>query len=201
MTLRPAFNLFLISAVRGLAHSLAESARLPFTKTSRPSSAVATRSAFEGCASSVKVLRKYRASEVSVLRNQIHSGVWASTGLPGPLIAPMLISAERFYGMPLSRGNSADLVKRLNPRPLLLLHNEDDPIIPASEARALHAAYPRSRLVVFPALPASDARAAAFGRWGSHSKEFVLHREAWLSAVQALLTEVLGSAASSSGAP
>ncbi len=84
------------------------------------------------------------------------SFVSASTGLPRLVVLPILWSAEHLHGVPLGRGRAIDVVGAIPPRPVLLIQNEADPIVPVEHCRRLAAAMPGAEVWITAAPPAAD---------------------------------------------
>lgn len=107
----------------------------------------------------------------------------ASTGLPSLMFgAPFLWSARHLYGLQLDRAQALTVVGSLAPRPLLLIHDADDPIVPVAQARALAAAYPGAELWVT-ATPAAEWPEDIRNAWGTHAKSYALQPEAYAARV------------------
>lgn len=65
----------------------------------------------------------------------------AFTGLPSFPFAPLVVGlAERQTGLRAAHIAPLNAIARISPRPVLLVHGEADPLIPASESHALFAA-------------------------------------------------------------
>lgn len=113
--------------------------------------------------------------------------VAASSGIPAPLLYPVLWSAETLHGVPVSWANAVDVTPRLDPGALLVIHVERDPIVPRAHADRLADSAPRAKLWVVPAPPADDPVVAAAGPWGTHGRAFLLQPKAFVDRVTAHL--------------
>src|SRR5436309_5974121 len=106
--------------------------------------------------------------------------VGASTGLPRLVVLPILWSAEHLHGVPLGRGRAIDVVGAIPPRPVLLIQNEADPIVPVEHCRRLAAAMPGAEVWITAAPPAADPLIATQGRWGMHTRSYKLYPGAYV---------------------
>ena len=109
--------------------------------------------------------------------------VGASTGLPRLVVLPILWSAEHLHGVPLGRGRAIDVVGAIPPRPVLLIQNEADPIVPVDHCRRLAAAMPGAEVWITAAPPAADPLIATQGRWGMHTQSYKLYGEEYVARV------------------
>jgi hypothetical protein len=63
----------------------------------------------------------------------------AATGLPTPLAAAFVWSAEHLHGLPLARGGTVEALTGKTMPPVLLINDTHDPIVPPDHARRLAA--------------------------------------------------------------
>lgn len=111
----------------------------------------------------------------SIIRSFAH----ASTGLPGFLFgAPFVWSAQHLHGLQLDRARAVDIIASIAPRPVLLIHDADDPIVPVAQARALAAAYPGAELWVT-STPESERPPRLHSAWGTHAQSYALQPETY----------------------
>jgi alpha-beta hydrolase superfamily lysophospholipase len=92
----------------------------------------------------------------------------AVTGLPLPILAPVLWSWEHVYGAPFRRARAVDVIGSLRSRPVLLIHAESDPIVPVEHCRRLSAADPSAEVWIVPTHPLS----ATNEPWGMHAQVY-----------------------------
>ena len=85
--------------------------------------------------------------------------------------------------MPQPDESALDIGKRLDGRKLLLIHNEADPVSPASGARKLKAALPDAELWITPPPPADHPLMRNAGRQGSHVLSYLLYPDAFVEKV------------------
>ena len=116
--------------------------------------------------------------------------VSAATGLPRFVLAPFLWSAEHVHGFPLGRGRAIDVAGRIAPRPVLLIHNEADPIVPVAHAKQLAAAIPSAETWITPAPPAKSPVSPTRSPWGAHVNSYRLDRGAYVARVVRFFDEV-----------
>lgn len=97
------------------------------------------------------------------VEDNVADGVRLLTGLPAFPFAPLLIwFGERETGVDLSEVRPVDDVARIAPRPLLLIHGSDDPLLPLSQSeRLLAAAGEPKQLAIIPGAGHGDYLAAA----------------------------------------
>jgi pimeloyl-ACP methyl ester carboxylesterase len=118
----------------------------------------------------------------------------AATGLPGWLVAPVLWSAEHLHGIPLDRGRAIDVVGRIAPRPVLIIHNAGDPIVPLSHAERLLGAIGGATIWVTPIpLAGTPASELAAGRFGTHIKSYLLDPAGYVARVTAFFDRAVGA--------
>jgi len=109
--------------------------------------------------------------------------VSAQTGLPVFVVVPLLWSAEHLHGVPLSRGRAIDVVGAIPPRPVLLIQNAEDPIVPVEHCRRLAAAIPGSEVWITAAPSAEHPLRVSQGRWGMHTQSYKLYPEEYVERV------------------
>ncbi|PWR22782.1 alpha/beta hydrolase [Zavarzinia aquatilis] len=110
-------------------------------------------------------------------------GLIASTGLPEFVADAVLWSARHFWGLADEAGRGIEVTGSLGARPWLVIQSAADPIVPAGEGEALAAADPAARLWLTPAPAADDPLLLEAGAWGSHARDYLLAREAWVDRV------------------
>jgi pimeloyl-ACP methyl ester carboxylesterase len=107
----------------------------------------------------------------------------AATGVPAALFGgPFLWSAERLHGLRLGEARAIDVIGTIAPRPVLLIHDQDDPIVPVAQARALALAYPGAELWVTETPDAELAR-RDLGGFGTHVQSYRLQPDAYAQRV------------------
>jgi len=119
------------------------------------------------------------------LSSILPNAVGASAGAPAFLMHPIIWSAEAFYGLPVSWAGAEDIAPRLAPGVLLLIHDEADPIVPVEHAKRLSALAPEAKHWITTPLPDDHPLMVEAGRWGSHSRTYVLHPEEFVDRVTA----------------
>jgi pimeloyl-ACP methyl ester carboxylesterase len=118
----------------------------------------------------------------------------AATGLPTVLFtAPFRWSAQHLHGVVLDRARAIDIVGSLSPRPLLIVHDEADPIVPVEQARALHAANPSSELWIT-STPADQLRPELRTRFGTHCASYQTYPDAYTERVTAFFDRIFARA-------
>jgi hypothetical protein len=127
--------------------------------------------------------------------------VSAATGLPRFVLTPFLWSAEHLHGVPLGRGRVVDVAGAIAPRPVLLIHNAADPIVPVDHCRRLAAAIPTAETWITPAPPPSSPVSPSRSPWGAHVNSYRLDRGAYVSHVVRFFDEVFVRAFAGGAAP
>ncbi|MEO8603939.1 MAG: alpha/beta fold hydrolase [bacterium] len=111
----------------------------------------------------------------------------AATGLPALLFgAPFIWSAEHLHGVRLDQARAIDIMGTLAPRPVLLIHDAADPIVPVEQARALAAAYPDAELWIT-STPPEQVPPELHTRFGTHAGSYILNRDAYVDRVTQFL--------------
>lgn len=119
-------------------------------------------------------------STFATLEDNIHDGVRVSTGLPSFPFAPIIL----YFGEQAADARITDLrpidqIGQIAPRPLLLMHGEQDPLLDVQNAHRLYAAAGEPKtLVLFPT--------------GLHVGLIENDRALWVGAVDAFLERVFG---------
>ncbi len=122
----------------------------------------------------------------------------ASTGLPTALFsAPFLWSAEYLHGIPLGRARAVDVVGALAPRPVLLIHDAADPIVPVEQVRQLAAAYSGADVWIT-STPPGDLPDDARTPFGTHCRSYSLHPDEYTARVVAFLDRTFAAAPAAS---
>ncbi len=107
----------------------------------------------------------------SIVPNFAH----AATGLPALMFsAPFLWSAEHLHRIPLG-ARAVDVIGRIAPRRVLLIHDEADPIVPVEHCRLLARADPTAEVWITYSPPEAMPRDVARSPWGTHARSFALH--------------------------
>jgi len=118
----------------------------------------------------------------------------ASTGLPAFLFgAPFIWSAQHLHGLQLDRAQALAVIGSLAPRPLLLIHDDADPIVPVAQARALAQAYPGAELWIT-STPEAERPPAVQSRFGTHAGSYQLQPEAYADRVTAFFDRTFAPA-------
>jgi pimeloyl-ACP methyl ester carboxylesterase len=111
----------------------------------------------------------------------------AATGLPSLLFgAPFIWSAQHLHGLALDQAHAVDVIGSLAPRPVLLIHNAADPIVPLEQARALAQAYPGAELWIT-STPDAELPPALRTRFGTHARSYTLNPAAYADRVTQFL--------------
>jgi len=106
-------------------------------------------------------------------RTAFTGAITAETGLPGVLLLPAAIAAERFFGLPAPGRRPLDVGKTLT-LPVLLVQDPLDPVTRAEFASELAATNPNVRLWLAPAVANDHPELAWKKRWGSHVAAFAM---------------------------
>jgi pimeloyl-ACP methyl ester carboxylesterase len=111
----------------------------------------------------------------------------AATGLPVLVAAPFVWSAEHLHGAPLGRGATLAAISGATLPPVLLIHDQHDPIAPVEHCRQLAAAIPGATTWI------TDVSAP--GPFGTHIQAYRLDPAAYVAKVTAFLDGALGLSA------
>jgi len=112
----------------------------------------------------------------------------AASGLPTVLFSgPFVWSAQHLHGVPLN-ARAVDVIGRIAPRPVLLIHDDADPIVPVEHCHRLARAYPAAQVWI-------TTSPAASPPWGTHAKSYLLHPEEYARRVTAFYDSVFASRA------
>lgn len=109
----------------------------------------------------------------------------AATGLPSFIAAPFVWSAEHIHGAPLALGATSAALRGAKFPPVLLIHNEHDPIVPIEHGRRLAAAIPGAEIWI-----TSEREASPFG---THIKSYLLAPQRYVARVTGFLDGVFGN--------
>jgi dipeptidyl aminopeptidase/acylaminoacyl peptidase len=121
----------------------------------------------------------------------------ASTGLPDFLFgAPFLWSAQHLHGLHVDRARAVDVIGSIAPRPVLLIHDADDPIVPVEQARTLAHACPSAELWIT-STPESERPVPMRSRWGTHAQSYALQPDAYAARVADFFDRAFNAAPSS----
>jgi pimeloyl-ACP methyl ester carboxylesterase len=107
----------------------------------------------------------------------------ASTGMPTALAAAFVWSASTLHGVPLARGATLTALGGATLPPVLLIHDEHDPIAPVEGCRRLAAAIPGSQTWI--------TNVHASGPFGTHIQSYRLGPEAYVACVVTFLDGTL----------
>jgi len=113
--------------------------------------------------------------------------VHAVIGIPPWLSSPLLWTADAIHGMKLGAGRAIDVVARIPPRPLLIVHDRRDSIVPVEHARRLAAAAPGSELWV------TDVGQSEPSPFDTHIKSYMYAPEPYAARIVAFLDRALGT--------
>ena len=118
----------------------------------------------------------------------------ASTGLPRLLFAaPFVWSAQHLHGVALD-ARAVDVIGRIAPRHVLLIHDAADPIVPIEHCHRLARANPAAEVWI-----TSSPRDAAPPPWGTHAKSYVLHPDEYVQRVTDFYDRVFANGRTTEG--
>ena len=107
----------------------------------------------------------------------------AATGLPAWLFpAPFVWSAEHLHGVRLG-ARAVDVIGRIAPRHVLLIHDAADPIVPVEHCHRLAHADPAAEVWITSAPPGAATLSEIQPPWGTHAKSYLLHPEEYVRRV------------------
>ena len=107
----------------------------------------------------------------------------AATGLPSPLAAAFVWSAEHLHGVPLGRGATTEALAGTKMPPVLLINDTHDPIVPIEHQRRLAA--------VIAGAETWQTSYAEPSPFGTHIQAYRLGPEAYVARVTAFLDAAL----------
>ena len=107
----------------------------------------------------------------------------AATGLPSPLAAAFVWSAEHLHSVPLGRGATADALAGKTMPPVLLINDTRDPIVPIEHQQRLAGVIPGAQTWQTSYVVASP--------FGTHIQAYRLGPEAYVARVTAFLDGAL----------
>jgi dipeptidyl aminopeptidase/acylaminoacyl peptidase len=107
----------------------------------------------------------------------------AATGLPRLVAVPFVWSAQHLHGVPLARGDTLEALRGATMPPVLLIHDEHDPIASVADCRRLAVAIPTATMWI------TDLRNP--GPFGTHIQAYRLAPAAYVERVTAFLNRVL----------
>jgi pimeloyl-ACP methyl ester carboxylesterase len=113
--------------------------------------------------------------------------------MPTVLAAAFVWSASALHGVPLARGATLAALGGATLPPVLLIHDEHDPIAPVEGCRRLAAAIPGSQTWI--------TNVHASGPFGTHIQSYRLGPEAYVARVVAFLDGVFASHAGEAAPP
>lgn len=117
------------------------------------------------------------------VRDIVPNFAHAASGLPTVLFStPFVWSAQHLHGAALN-ARAVDIIGRITPRPVLLIHDAADPIVPVEHCRRLARAYPAAQVWITSTPPDAPAQAGVQPPWGTHAKSYVLHPDAYVRQV------------------
>jgi alpha-beta hydrolase superfamily lysophospholipase len=121
----------------------------------------------------------------------------AATEVPTLLFsAPFVWSAEYLHRMPLG-ARAVDVIARIAPRPVLLIHDADDPIVSVEHCHRLARAYPAARAWITSTPPAQRPPPP----WGTHAMSYRLHTDEYVRRVSGFFDQVFASPLAPTGTP
>jgi len=127
------------------------------------------------------------------VRDIVPNFAHAATGLPTVLFsAPFVWSAQHVHGVPLD-ARAVDVIGRIAPRRVLLIHDAADPIVPVEDCRRLAQAYPAAEVWVTSASLDVEDHAGIRPPWGTHAKSYLLHPEEYVRRVSEFYDRVFAS--------
>ncbi len=110
-----------------------------------------------------------------------------------PFLARQIVWSMQHVHRIWPKENAIEIGKRLEGSKLLLIHNEADPVSPASGAHKLKASLPDAEVWITPKPAADNPVMRHAGRQGSHVLSYLLYREQFLETVLDFLERRLGS--------
>jgi uncharacterized protein len=109
------------------------------------------------------------------VRDIVPNFAHAATGLPTALFSgPFVWSAQHLHDVPLD-ARAVDVIAHIGPRPVLLIHDAADPIVPVEECNRLARAYPAAQVWITSTPHDAAAQTGVHPPWGTHAKSYVLH--------------------------
>ncbi len=114
----------------------------------------------------------------------------AATGWPGSIIDLILWSAETFHGYSFKHDSTLDAMSHIQLLPVLIIHNEADPIVPVDDARHLLSDSLAAQLWVTPAPPRDAPFWREAGPWGTHVRCYHLYPREFAARVLAFFDRV-----------
>jgi uncharacterized protein len=118
----------------------------------------------------------------------------AATGWPRAVVAPFVWSAVRLHGVAVGRGETLIAARRVPAAmPVLVIHNEADPVVPVTHAHVLAGFMARSETWITPAPPADHPVVAQQGAFGTHCQSYKLQPAAYVDRVGRFLDGALAA--------
>jgi len=122
------------------------------------------------------------------VRDIVPNFAHAVTGLPAPLFfGPFVWSAVHLHGTHLE-ARAVEVIGEIAPRPVLLIHDDADPIVPVEHCRRLAHAYPAAQVWI-----TSEPSGAAPPPWGTHAKSYRLHPDEYVQRVTSFYDAALAA--------
>jgi uncharacterized protein len=134
------------------------------------------------------VLDSAFADSASITENFVQ----AAMGMPAWVARPFLWSAEYVHGLPLSAGRAVEVVGGIAPRPVLVIQDATDPIVPPDHGRRLAAACPGAELWI------TDTSRYATDAFGTHIKSYKYDPVPYVERVTGFYDKVFARRASAS---
>lgn len=122
-------------------------------------------------------------------------------GVPGFLAPPLAWSAEHLHDVPLELGRAETVIAEVAPRPILLVRNEGDTLVPADHVDRLAAAATSEEVWRVPAPAPDDPVWAEMKGWAAHVCTYRTNPAAYVEKVGGFLDRTFPVAAPIESAP
>lgn len=104
-------------------------------------------------------------------------------GVPGFLAPPLALSAEYLHDVPLELGRAEEIIAEVAPRPILLVRNDGDPVVPADHIDRLAAAATSEEVWRVAPPPPDHPIWTEAGAWATHVCTYRIDPAAYLDRV------------------